>query len=57
MTYYVGRKPDGTIYGLWTVKQSEGQESLPADHAEVVAFFAQMKLLSPKRVLPDGTIG
>lgn len=35
---FVGRRKDGTIYGLWTVRQWEGQEELPNDHPEVVAF-------------------
>lgn len=37
---FVGRNPDGTIYGLWTVRQFPGQEELPADNPEVVAFLA-----------------
>ena len=36
---YVCRREDGSIYGCWTVRQWEGQEELPLDHPEVVAFF------------------
>ena len=53
MTYFVDRKADGSIYGLWTVRQWPGQEELPADHVEVVAFLAQMELRKPNRVLPQ----
>lgn len=34
---FIGRNPDGTIYGLWAVRQWEGQEELPDDHPEVLA--------------------
>jgi hypothetical protein len=37
---FIARRQDGTIYGCWTVKQFEGQEELPDDHADVVSFFA-----------------
>lgn len=37
---FIGRKEDGTIYGLWSVQQWDGQEELPDDDAEVVAFTA-----------------
>lgn len=36
---FIGRKEDGTIYGIWTVKQWEGQEELPDDNSEVMAFI------------------
>lgn len=43
---FVGRREDGTIYGLWTVRQWKGQEELPDDHADVVAFVkAQESIL------------
>jgi hypothetical protein len=37
---FMGRREDGSIYGLWAVRQWEGQEELPDDHAEVAAFRA-----------------
>lgn len=37
---FIGRKDDGTIYGLWTCKQWEGQEELPDNDPAVVAFMA-----------------
>ena len=35
---FIGRREDGSIYGAWACRQFEGQEELPEDHAEVVAF-------------------
>ena len=35
---FVGRRDDRTIYGLWSVRQWEGQDELADDHADVVAF-------------------
>ena len=35
---FIARKPDLTIYGCWTVKQFDGQEELPDDHPEIIAF-------------------
>lgn len=35
---YVSRRDDGSIYGLFTVRQHPGQEELADDHADVVAF-------------------
>jgi hypothetical protein len=35
---FVARQQDGTIYGIWTVRQWDGQEELPDDHADVIAF-------------------
>jgi hypothetical protein len=34
---FIGRNPDGTIYGLWTVRQWEGHEELPDNHPDVIA--------------------
>lgn len=48
---FIGRKDDGSIYGLWTVKQWEGQEELPDDHPDVVAFIAAQEA---KRAVPAG---
>jgi predicted RNA-binding protein associated with RNAse of E/G family len=36
---FVGRRLDGTIYGLWTVRQWDGQEELADNSPEVVAFL------------------
>lgn len=40
---FVGRREDGSIYGLWTVRQPKDadhprMEELPDDHPDVVAF-------------------
>lgn len=35
---FIGRRDDGTIYGTWTVRQWKGQEELPDDNSEVMAF-------------------
>ena len=40
---FIGRKDDGSIYGLWTVKQWEGQEEKPDDDPEVDAFVQAQK--------------
>lgn len=37
---FIGRRGDNSIYGIWTVRQFEGQEELPDDHADVLAFRA-----------------
>jgi len=37
---FIGRRVDTSIYGLWTVRQFEGQEELPETDPEVVAFLA-----------------
>lgn len=37
---YIGRKGDNSIYGCWTVRQWPGQEELPDDDLEVLAFNA-----------------
>lgn len=41
---FIGRRQDGSIYGLWTVKQWDGQEELPDGAAEVVAFVDAQKM-------------
>lgn len=38
---FIGRLGDGTIYGLWAVRQVEGQEELASDSAEIVAFLGR----------------
>jgi hypothetical protein len=35
---FVARRPDGSIYGLWTVQQFVGQLELPDSDPEVLAF-------------------
>lgn len=37
---FIDRKADGTIYGLWTVRQWAGQEELPDNAPAVLAFQA-----------------
>lgn len=34
---FVSRRPDTTIYGMWTVRQFDGQEELPDNHPDVLA--------------------
>lgn len=34
---YVARREDQSIYGLWSVRQWDGQEFLAENHADVVA--------------------
>ena len=36
---FIGRNPDTTIYGLWTVQQWKGQEELPDNDPQVLAFL------------------
>lgn len=38
---FVARNQDGSIYGAWTVRQWDGQEQLPGDDAELVAFMSR----------------
>lgn len=37
---YIGRREDKSIYGLWTVRQWEGQEELPDNDPQVLAMMA-----------------
>ena len=37
---FIARRADNSIYGAWSVRQTPGQEELPDDHPEVVAFRA-----------------
>lgn len=37
---YIGRREDQSIYGLWSVRQWDGQEFLAENHADVVAARA-----------------
>lgn len=36
---FIGRRDDGTIYGMWTVQQWKDQEELPAADPAVLAFM------------------
>lgn len=41
---FIGRRPDGSIYGTWTVRQPDdefhpGQEEVPDDSPEVLDFL------------------
>jgi len=38
-TVFVARRGDGSIYGVWTVRQFAGQEEVLADDPQVVAFM------------------
>lgn len=45
---YIGRRPDGSIYGTWTQRQPEdadhpGMEEVPDDHPEVIAFVTRQR--------------
>lgn len=37
---FIGRRPDGSIYGAWTVRQFQGQEELEDNDPALVAFLA-----------------
>jgi len=42
---FIGRRLDGTIYGAWTVRQSDDadhprQEEIADNHPDVIAFLA-----------------
>lgn len=37
---FVARLGSGAIFGCWTVRQFAGQEELPDNNAEVLAFLA-----------------
>lgn len=36
---FIGRRGDNSIFGCWTVQQFEGQEELPDNHPDVIAFL------------------
>jgi hypothetical protein len=38
---FVGRNPDGTIFGIWTVRQFLGQEEIADSSPEVIAFMSR----------------
>lgn len=40
---FIGRRPDGSIYGYWTVRQADdadhpGQEEVADSHPDLIAF-------------------
>lgn len=46
---FIGRRPDGTIYGAWTCAQPQdadhpGVEEVADDHPDLVAFLEATKL-------------
>ena len=36
---YIGRREDGSLYGLWTVQQWEEQEWLPENHPDINRIY------------------
>ena len=43
---FIGRREDGTIYGMWSVRQPDDehhrrQEEVADDHPELVAFLSR----------------
>lgn len=47
---FVSRRQDGTIYGMWTVRQFEGQEELPDNHPEVLAGPVKLPPQTPDEI-------
>lgn len=43
VTVFVARRSDGAIYGVWTVRQFEGQEEVLLAAPEVATFFDAQK--------------
>lgn len=37
---FIARRGDNSIYGCWAVRQFPGQEEVPDDHPDLVAFLA-----------------
>lgn len=50
---FIGRNQDGSIYGLWTVRQWVGQEELADTNPDVVAFLNRPQL----KPAPDSALG
>jgi len=46
---YIDRAADGTITGVYTCQQREGQESIEEDHPDMVNFANQIKLEEIRR--------
>ena len=42
---FIGRNADGTIYGLWTVRQWDGQEELADGSPEIIAFLKPVVII------------
>lgn len=53
-TVFVGRRQDGTIYGVWMVRQWLGQEEKLSNDPDVVAFRNKIprKASDPKPTSP-----
>ena len=52
---FVGRRPDGSIYGTWTSRQPDdadhpGMEELPDNHPDVVAFVNRPQPITVDKV-------
>ncbi len=50
---FVGRRLDGTIYGMWTCRQPndadhQGMEELPDDHIDVTTFLSRPSSVAGK---------
>lgn len=54
---FIGRRGDNSIYGLWTVRQWNGQEELPDTDPQVIAFLASIQItpaeIARKQALDD----
>lgn len=49
---FIGRRPDGTIYGAWTVRQNNdvfhtGLEEVANDHPDYIAFRDRPRIIPP----------
>ena len=52
---FVGRRPDGSVYGTWTCKQPHDEdhqriEEVPDDHPDVIAFINRPRPLAGKTI-------
>jgi hypothetical protein len=52
---YIGRRPDGTIYGSWTCRQANdddhlGIEEVVDDHPDLLAFTMSMRPVEGKSI-------
>ena len=60
---YIGRKPDGTIYGVWSVKQPNdadhpGMEEVADDHPDLIAHLEKqaMPMANPRQAAIDAIL-
>lgn len=49
---YIGRKPDGSVYAAWTMKQPndadhQGMEEVADDHPDLLAFINRPLPVAP----------